>query len=94
MNEQEFDNLWQEAEIKELAHRMVQGYPAWAQRRKRRQNGIMAGLAIGVVAAFTPGLWHPSVNDNYITVCCNRTNIDDSQWVDLASEMLANDIMI
>lgn len=93
MNEQEFDNLWQDAEVKELAHRMVQDYPAWAARRRRWRNGIVSGLAIGVMTAVTLPLLRPPVDDSYIAVCCNRTEIDDSQWVKLAAEMLTNEML-
>ena len=57
------------------------------------RNGVVAVLVVGVMTAVTIPMVRPAVADEYPMVCCNRTNIDDAQWVSLASEMLTLDLM-
>lgn len=93
MTNEEFDNLWKEAEAVGVAHKLAQEYPAWRQRQKRRRNNIIAAMFVGAAAVTTfPLLTTPS-HDEYRTVCCNRANIDDSHWVALADEMLTIDMI-
>ena len=93
MNNQDFDRLWQEAEASGMAHRLAQEYPAWARRRQRTHNSILAVLCVGVMTATTIPLLIPTHHEDYIAVCCNRTTIDDAQWVALAADMLTTDIL-
>lgn len=93
MNEQEFDNLWQKTTAEGKAHRLALQYPAWEHKRRQVRNGVVAVLVVGVMTAVTIPMVRPAVADEYPMVCCNRTNIDDAQWVSLASEMLTLDLM-
>ena len=93
MTEQEFDRVWQEAEVEALAQRMAQEYPAWVRRKKRLRNSIVAAMFVGAVAATTLPLLRPNTHKEYMLVCCNRSNSDDEQWVQLAANMLMNDMI-
>ncbi len=93
MNNQDFDRIWQEAEASGMAHRLAQEYPAWARRRQRVRNGIVAMMCIGVLSATTIPLLLPQRHDDYIAVCCNRAGTNDAQWVDLAADMLITEMI-
>ena len=93
MTNEEFDNLWKEAKAVGLAHKLAQEYPAWSQRQKRRRNNIIAAMFVGAVAGTTIPLLTTPSHDEYLTVCCNRVNIDDTHWVALADEMLTIDMI-
>jgi hypothetical protein len=93
MNNQDFDRIWQEAEASGMAHRMAQEYPAWARRRQRVRNGIVAMMCIVALSATTIPLLLPQRHDDYIAVCCNRAGTNDAQWVDLAADMLITEMI-
>ena len=93
MTNQEFDDLWKEAEARETAHKFAQEYPAWIHRQKRRRNIIVAAMFVGAVSATIIPLLTTTSHDDYLTVCCNRANTDDAQWVALADEMLTIDMI-
>ena len=88
MTNEEFDNLWQEAEARGAAHRLALEYPAWVRRKRHIRNSVVAGVFVCVMAATTLPMIISSTSNDYITVCCNRTDTDDAQWVALAAEML------
>ena len=93
MNNQDFDRIWQEAEASGMAHRLAQEYPAWARRRVRIRNGVVAMMCIGALSATTLPVLLPQHHDDYIAVCYNRTGISDAQWVDLAADMLITEMI-
>ena len=93
MNNQDFDRLWKEAEASGMAHRLAQEYPAWARRRVRIRNGVVAMMCIGALSATTLPVLLPQHHDDYIAVCCNQTGISDAQWVDLAADMLITEMI-
>ena len=93
MNNQDFDRIWQEAEASGMAHRLAQEYPAWARRRQRVRNGIVAMMCIVALSATTIPLLLPQRHDDYIAVCCNRAGTNDAQWVDLAADMLKTEMI-
>ena len=93
MNNQDFDRLWKEAEASGMAHRLAQEYPAWARRRVRIRNGVVAMMCIGALSATTLPVLLPQHHDDYIAVCYNRTGISDAQWVDLAADMLITEMI-
>jgi hypothetical protein len=93
MNVEEFDNLWQETEIQGKAHRLARQYPAWERRQRRVRNGVMAVLVVGALSSATVPLLWPSSPTEYPTVCSNRSDTDDAQWVSLAAEMLTVDLL-
>ena len=93
MNNQDFDRLWKEAEASGMAHRLAQEYPAWARRRVRIRNGVVAMMCIGALSATTLPVLLPQHHDDYIAVCYNRTGTSDAQWVDLAADMLITEMI-
>lgn len=93
MNEQEFENLWQEAVMQGKSHRMALQYPQWERRMRRVRNSVLAVLVVGVMSATTLSFLLPSTPDEYYAVYTNRASVDDTQWVSLASEMLTIDII-
>lgn len=93
MNNLDFDRIWQEAEASGMAHRLAQEYPAWARRRQRVRNGIVAMMCIVALSATTIPLLLPQRHDDYIAVCCNRAGTNDAQWVDLAADMLITEMI-
>ena len=93
MNNPDFDRLWQEAEASGMAHRLAQEYPAWARRRQKVRNGVVAMMCVGVLSATTISVLFPQHHDDYIAVCCNRAGTPDVQWVDLAADMLKNEMI-
>lgn len=93
MNNPDFDRLWQEAEASGMAHRLAQEYPAWAHRRQKVRNGVVAMMCVGVLSATTIPVLFPQHHDDYIAVCCNRAGTPDVQWVDLAADMLKTEMI-
>lgn len=85
MNHQEFDDLWRQAEAEGYARRLAAGYPDW-RRNQRRTVGI--ALTVAVAIAVSVPLLIPSASGDYEQVYCNRTGTTDTQWADLAAEML------
>lgn len=86
MNDEQFSRLWAEAEAAGLGRRLAKDYPAWVRRRRR--NGGLAVMTVAVLALAVPLLMPASSARSYDSVVCNRSGIDESQWVDLAAEML------
>lgn len=89
MTEEEFDSLWQRAEAAPHTARLMEEYPVW--RRNRRRNLRVAVSLVAVTAVVLPLLTRPqpSTNDDSYTVAyCNRPDITDQYWVDMADEML------
>ncbi len=85
MSQEEFEGLWQEAEFEAHARKLVSGYAPW----KRRQRWIAVGVTtclVGAIALFP--LQMRQQQKMYDKVYCNQTSIDESHWVDVASEML------
>lgn len=93
MNNQDFDRIWQEAEASGMAHRLAQEYPAWVRRRARIRNGVVAMMCFGALSWATLPVLLPQHHDDYIAVCCNRADISDAQWVDLAADMLITEMV-
>ncbi len=85
MSQEEFEGLWQEAEAETHARKLVSGYAAWKRRQRWIAVGVMTCL-VGAIALFP--LQMQQQQKMYDKVYCNRTSIDDSHWVDVASEML------
>ena len=85
MSQEEFEGLWQEAEFETHARKLVSGYAPW----KRRQRWIAVGVTtclVGAIAFFPMQMRQQQ--KMYDKVYCNQTSIDESHWVDVASEML------
>ena len=87
MTENEFDVLWQRAEVEGYSHRLAAEYPAWRQKQRRTLSIVAALLIVATVAVtlFTTQLSQPR---NYEKVYCNRVGTTDAQWAALAAEML------
>ena len=91
MTDQEFDNLWQEAEASCIAHKLAQEYPVWVHRRKRIMLGTVATLIVGTFIYVAIPLFTPAPHDDYLAVVCNRNTHNEAQWAQLAAEMLITD---
>lgn len=89
MTEQEFDALWQRAEATPHTTRLLEEYPAW-RRQRRRTLGVAASL-VAVTAVALPLLTRPqpTMNDDSYTVAyCNRPDMANQYWVDMADALL------
>lgn len=89
MTEQEFDALWQRAEAAPHTSRLLEEYPVW-RRQRRRTLGVAASL-VAVVAVALPLLTRPQhsmSNDNYTVAYCNRPDMTNQYWVDMADALL------
>ena len=86
MNDRDFEQLWERAEAEGHAARLTAEYPDW-RHKTRRTLSMAAGVAL-VLAVATPIALSPSATGSYNKVYCNRTGIQDQQWVDLADELL------
>ncbi len=85
MNEERFEELWQEAEAEGYGGRLAKGYGAWRQRQRR--NGVVAAVTAALIITAIPLLTNQRAMD-YENVYCNRTGSTDAQWAELAAEML------
>lgn len=89
MTEQEFDALWQRAEATPHTTRLLEEYPAWRRQRRRTLGG--AASLVAVTAVVLPLLTRPqpTVNDDSYTVAyCNRPDMANQYWVDMADALL------
>lgn len=89
MNEQRFEELWQRAEGAEHGRRLAEEYPVWRQTR-RRNLGVAASL-VAVVAVALPLLnpsHHAATNDKYTVAYCNRSDMANQYWVEMADALL------
>ena len=89
MTEEEFDALWQRAEAAPHTTRLMEEYPVW--RRNRRRNLGVAASLMAVTAVVLPLLTHPLLStndDSYTAVYCNRPDIPNQYWVDMANALL------
>ena len=92
MTEEEFDALWQRAEAAPHTARLMEEYPVW-RRNRRRNLGVAASLVavVAVVAVALPLLTHqqPTIhNDSYTVAYCNRPDMTNQYWVDMADALL------
>ena len=87
MTENEFDVLWQRAEVESYSRRLAAEYPAWRQKQRRTLSVVAALLIMVTVAVslYTSQVRQPK---NYEKVYCNRVGTTDAQWASLAAEML------
>ena len=87
MTENEFDKLWQRAEVEGYSQRLAAEYPGWRRKRQRTIGMVTASLAVVVlvVLVFVAQLQRPQ---DYEKVYCNRVGTTDAQWVSLAAEIL------
>lgn len=89
MTNEEFEGLWQQIEAREHGRRMMEGYASWRRRRKWAATGV--AMCLVAVVAFLPlQMQHPG---GYDKIYCNRPEIPDAHWVDVAAEMLTMDIV-
>lgn len=91
MTEEQFDNLWQEAEVAGQASRLAREYPAWERRHIRRRNGMAAVLVAGFLTTAALPLFRTDSHKDYQSVYCNRRGYDDAQWASLAAELLKSE---
>lgn len=92
MNEERFEELWERAQVEKYAEDLTAEYPAW--RARRRRNMGIAALTLVVVGATLPllltgtGTNQLPQHDSYSFAYCNRADIADQYWVDMADELL------
>ena len=78
MTEQEFDKMWQRAEVAPHARRLAE------------TEGELAAVAVIALAA-VPILTRqqPMTTDgSYTAAYCNRADVDNQYWVDMADALL------
>ncbi|MBR1549573.1 MAG: hypothetical protein IJ634_02955 [Bacteroidales bacterium] len=90
MKEEEFDNLWARAEAERYATQLAAEYPAWRSRQRRRMAAaalvlVAAGAALPLTLGGTKTMLE---HDGYAQAYCNKADIEDQYWVDLAGDML------
>lgn len=87
MTENEFNELWLQAEAERYGKRLVEDYPEWQQSRSRviRTTTMIFAVVIVTVSLLTVWLRQPQEYEN---VYCNRAGTTDAQWVTMAAEML------
>ncbi len=86
MNEQRFEELWQRAEGAEHGRRLAEEYPVWRQQQRRT---MIVAATLAIMAGVALPLFSPTASDPaYLGVCCNHSGIADSQWANLAEELL------
>lgn len=87
IDEKHFDELWEKAEVEKYTESLSAEYPAW--RARRRRNMGTAALVLMAAGATLPLLTGTQTgHDSYTVAYCNRANIADQYWVDMADEML------
>ncbi len=86
MNEQRCEELWQRAEGAEHGRRLAEEYPVWRQQQRRT---MIVAATLAIMAGVALPLFSPTASDPaYLGVCCNHSGIADSQWANLAEELL------
>lgn len=86
-----FDEMWEHEEQQGLLSRLRKDYPLWHRRRKRRRT--MTAVAVAAVAVLSPVAFHRSPSTTYDYICCNRSNVAEMHWVDVASNILTKEII-
>lgn len=96
MKQEQFDELWSRAEAERYATKLAAEYPAWRTRQRRRMS--VAALVLVVAGAAIPltlGGAQPMLeHEGYAKAYCNKADIEDQYWVDLAGEMLMDEVMV
>lgn len=87
MTENEFNELWMQAEAQHYGRQLAQAYPEWRQGRSRITRVATMFVAFVLVAAALIVALSRQPRD-YDKVYCNRAGTADAQWVSLASDML------
>lgn len=91
MTENEFDKLWQQAEIEGYGKRLAAEYPGWRRKQQRTIGMVTASLAVVallvlvLVLVLVAQLQQPQ---DFEKVYCNRVGTTDAQWASLAAEIL------
>jgi ferric-dicitrate binding protein FerR (iron transport regulator) len=89
MTEQEFDTLWQRAAAAPHATRLLEEYPVWHRNRQRRLGAAALLVAVAAVALPLLTLPQPAATDkNHTAIYCNRPDITDQYWDELADALL------
>lgn len=89
MDEKRFDELWERAEAGHYADDLAAEYPAWRTRRRRIMGIAALVLVVGASLPLLPTGSQPQTkHEGYTMAYCNRANISDQYWVDMADELL------
>jgi hypothetical protein len=82
-----FDELWEQEERKGLLKRMQDDYPVW-QRRRHTRRVLLASVSVLLVVGFSIFNFQFSITRDYDYVCCNRSDIPDGHWAEVAGNIL------
>ncbi len=85
MTENEFDKLWQQAEVESYSQRLAAEYPGWRRKQQRTIGMVTASLAVVALLVLVAQLQQPQ---DFEKVYCNRVGTTDAQWASLAAEIL------
>lgn len=89
MDNMQFDELWERAEVESHAARLAAGYPAWRSRRRTAGMAVMALLIAGAALPMMVTGRHQGAGYGGNTVAyCNCSDITDRYWTDMAEELL------
>ena len=89
MTEQEFDKMWQRAEVAPHARRLAEGYRPWLVRRRRTEGALAAVAVIALAAVPILTRQQPMTTDgSYTAAYCNRADVDNQYCVDMADALL------
>ena len=76
INEQDFEQLWSRAAVKPFVDEMNDGLPKW------RSFAAVCLIGSSVLFTMLPG------EKRYDSIACNRTNLVDDYWIQIADDML------
>lgn len=88
MTEDKFEELWQRAESQRYVDMLEKEYPAWYRRTRIRQRIAMGVAALVLTVGISLPLFLHRNSDDMERIYCNRGGTTESQWVELASELL------
>lgn len=87
INEQDFEQLWSRAAVKPFVDEMNDGLPKWRQQRRNRRNGLLGFAAVCLIGSSVLFTMLPG-EKRYDSIACNRTNLVDDYWLQIADDML------
>lgn len=94
MKQEQFDELWARAEAERYGAKLAAEYPAWRTRQRRRMSvAALVLVVVGTALPLTLGGTQPMLeHEGYAKAYCNKADIEDQYWVDLAGDMLMEEM--
>lgn len=87
INEQQFEQLWEQAALRPVIDEMNEGLPAWYRRRRQNRNRAFGFVALCLLGGTVLMTVLPQ-DKRYDSVACNRPGMTDEQWLQIADDML------